>query len=162
VTKKFNSLKDFSRHIEKVVLSEKVYKKATLELIGKFLEDAAKRKFGVYQKDDGLFEGWAQLAESTQQQRVRLGYSPNDPLFRSGETMNSLSHSVSGDSVYNGSTSILMKYFELGTINMPPRPVLGPAMFENRDKIKKIIKMSMVLWLKNQSIKKLGDGYGIL
>jgi len=158
--KTFKSFKEYEDHIKKLIATEAVYKKAALHTAGSYLKGAGKRKFGVYQKDNGLYEEWTELKSSTQSQREKAGFSPNDPLHRSGKLMDSLEYVVKGDSVINGSRDPIMAYQELGTIHIPPRPVLGAAMFESRDKIKKIISLSMKLWLTDQNIKKLKGGYG--
>jgi len=99
--------------------------------------------FGTYQ------EGWPQLADSTQEQRVKQGFSPNDPLFRSGALQGAV-HAVPGkdgahDSVFigvvdgqeieqpNGSmvdAVTVMAAQEYGTDDgrVPPRPVFGTVM----------------------------------
>jgi len=158
--KEFKTFEEFGNHIKKVIASEAIYKKATLTILGKFIQDASKRKFGHYQPDHGLFEEWAELKDATQEQRQREGYSPNDPLYRSGELMESIEFSVVTNSVFVGSKNPIMAYQELGTNHIPPRPVLGAAMFENRDKIKKIVAQSVRLWLKSESLKQLEHGYG--
>ena len=81
---------------------------------------------------------WAALAESTNEERVRLGYPPEHPiLVRSGAYRSSFvdefgeGHvSAQGLSdvslvIEEGSGDIRMGTLELGWVNIPARPVLG-------------------------------------
>uniref|UniRef100_UPI0021759C98 HK97-gp10 family putative phage morphogenesis protein n=1 Tax=Bacillus thuringiensis TaxID=1428 RepID=UPI0021759C98 len=67
--------------------------------------------------------------------RGEKGYTPNDPLLRSGEMRDGIGHTVDGLEVAIGSDSEKMVYHEFGTSRMPPRPVLGPAAEHHRDRI---------------------------
>lgn len=96
------------------------------------IEGTAKSEFGVYQGEVAPFAGWAPLAEATQKQRVSLGYTPDDPLLRSGELHDSISHQVDGLEAVIGSESDVMVAQELGTDRIPPRAVLGPAAIRNK------------------------------
>lgn len=145
--RQFKNFAQFAEYLTKLQAQEKSVKKVMLEEVGQHVEDEAKRKFGIYQEADGKFPKWPELEEETKKQRVRLNFEPNNPLYRSGELMHSVSHKVIGDSVYIGSNSDIMVYQEFGTATIPPRPVLGPAMFQARDKIKKIMRGGMALWI---------------
>lgn len=153
MNKNFNSFGDFARYLENVAAKKPQHDKALLKAVGQHVEDEAKRKMGVYQDADGPYEAWPQLAESTQEDRVRKGFSPNDPLFRTGELMHSISHHVERNNVLIGSTSDIMVYQELGTDRIPPRPVLGLAMFQSRAFIKKAIDLYFLTWLLNKGFK---------
>ena len=106
-----------------------------LDRIGQLIEDTAKAEFGVYQPETGPFPEWAELAQSTQDERERLGYPADEPLLRDGSTRDSIGHAVGDLELVVGSDSDIMVYHELGTANMPPRPVLGPAAERNHDTI---------------------------
>jgi len=87
------------------------------------IEDSAKGAIGTYEF------GWQQLAQSTQEQRVALGFSPNDPLLRTGELRDSIGHTVeSGNVGYIGTNNKIAPYQEFGTDKIPPRPFLGGAL----------------------------------
>ena len=98
-----------------------------LERVAVKVEATAKDEFGVYQDAVGPFPAWAELAESTQEQRAQQGYTPNDPLLRRGDLRNSIGHEVEDLTAIIGSTSEIMEYQEFGTATIPPRPVLGPV-----------------------------------
>lgn len=114
----FNSFADFfTRKLNKKkfeVYAE--YEKALIPVC-EFLQEKAKEKFGVYQTD------WKQLTPATQKGRVRLGYTPNDPLLRSGDLRDSVEYSILGNSAVVGSKNEIMLYQEKGTSTIPPRPV---------------------------------------
>lgn len=151
--KNFNSFGEFGRYLERMLVEKPKLDKALLEAVGQHVEDEAKRKFGVYQDADGPYKAWSELKDSTKAQRVRQGYSPNDPLFRTGELMHSISHSVERNSVVIGSDSEIMVYQERGTPDIPPRPVLGPAMFQSRKFIKKAIDTYFLAWFLMKKFK---------
>ena len=108
---------------------------AALERIATKIEKTAKSEFGVYQPAVGAFDEWAELAESTQTERERLGFTPNDPLLRTRGLRDSIEHRVGDLEAEIGSDSDIMVYQEFGTERIPPRPVLGPAAERNHDAI---------------------------
>lgn len=106
-----------------------------LERVARKVEKTAKAEIGVYQDGIGPFPKWPELAESTQAERGRLGFTPNDPLLRTGALRASISHEVHDLEAVIGSTSKIMAYQEFGTARIPPRPVIGPAAQRNKDAI---------------------------
>ncbi|MCA1179788.1 MULTISPECIES: hypothetical protein [unclassified Pantoea] len=96
-------------------------------IIVKEIEETAKEEIGVYQPAYGPFEAWAPLAESTKADRVRQGYTEDDPLLRSGELRDSIESEVVGLAAIVGTKSQIGFWQEVGTENMPPRPFIGPA-----------------------------------
>lgn len=116
-----------------------------LEAQGAAIEASAKSKFGGYQT------GWAPLAESTKAQRQRLGFTPDDPLFRSGGLRDAVHHKVEGESVFIGvepgqklhgpdgkevDAAMVMAVQEYGDSrgHVPPRPVFGTVILEDLDR----------------------------
>lgn len=112
---------------------------AGLELCAQVIEADAKAKFGHYQSQVGPHPAWAQLADSTKEKRLAAGYTENDPLLASGDMKSKTSHEVWGLEAVIGSTDEKMIFHELGTRNMPPRPVFGPAGFESKDMVRNIL-----------------------
>lgn len=110
-----------------------------MEDVGAVIERRAKEEIGEYQPAVGPFQAWPELAEVTKEDRLRLGFSENDPLFRTGELRDSLSHEAHGLEVAIGSTNETMVYHEFGTPKMPPRPVLGTAAFSSKEKVMAIL-----------------------
>ena len=77
-----------------------------------------------------------ELAESTQEERVRKGYSADEPLLRTGELRDSISwEHRSPISTVVGSTSEIAVYQELGTVRIPPRPFLGSTITEDEKEL---------------------------
>lgn len=118
--------------------------------LGKILQAIKKNadeKFGEYQTASGPFPTWPELAEATKDRRVAAGYTENDPLLASGE-MKSLN-----DSEQHGLTGVVgskdpkMVFHEFGTDRMPARPIYGPAAFENRSLIEKLVCAAAVAGL---------------
>lgn len=118
-----------------------------LEKVAQRIEATAKSEFGVYQAEQGAFPAWPELAEATKDDRVRQGYTENDPLLRSGELMNTVGHEVQGLEAAIGSTDEKMVFHEFGTSRMPARPVLGPAAFRNKAAIQKLVGAAVVAGL---------------
>lgn len=105
----------------------------------KLIEQTAKDEIGFYQSATGPFPAWADLAESTEQEKARLGYPLNAPLERTGKMRDSIKSESNGHEAIIGSQEETLVYHEFGTEKMPPRPVLGPAVVMNERKIKRII-----------------------
>lgn len=118
-----------------------------LEIVARKVEATAKSEIGVYQDAIGPFGAWPELAESTQEERGRLGYTPNDPLLRTGELQRSISHNVKDLEATIGSDSDIMVYQEFGTSRIPPRPVIGPAAERNHEVIMKELGGAVVAGL---------------
>jgi len=108
------------------------------EKIGQIVEQTAKDKIGEYQDGIGPFPAWEELAEATKEDRLRQGFTENDPLLRTGDLKNSISHISEGLVATIGSNLDIAAYQELGTNKIPPRPFLGPSVDENHEKIRKI------------------------
>jgi hypothetical protein len=130
-----------------------------LERVARKVEATAKAEIGVYQDGIGPFGAWPALAESTQEERSRLGYSPNDPLLRDGTLRDSIGHEVAELEAVIGSTSDIMFYQEFGTARIPPRPVLGPAAERNHEAILEILGGAVVEGLIGGSIIHHSLGY---
>lgn len=70
------------------------------------------------------------LAPSTQAERVAHGYTPNDPLVRSGELLHSQEVAAEGHVAGVGTQNPIMVYQEFGTPKIPPRPTYKIALNE--------------------------------
>lgn len=92
------------------------------------MADAMKAELGTYQP------GWKELAIATQLGRVAEGYTPNDPLLRSGAMQEAIHAWTEGDSSvwYAGipaddPTAEYALVQELGSLRgVPPRPFVAP------------------------------------
>lgn len=99
----------------------------------------ARTQIGHYQPSAGAYPAWEPLAESTEEEKARLGAPENAPLYRFGGLKASFRYDPpTEDSIDLGSTDSVMEYHEFGTVKMPARPVLGPALLKNIDEIQRI------------------------
>ncbi|MDE1139976.1 MAG: hypothetical protein PW999_10035 [Paraburkholderia tropica] len=103
------------------------------------VERTAKEEIGSYQGSVGPFSAWRQLAASTQEERERLGFTPNDPLLRTGEMRETIEHEVSGLTAVIGSKDPKAGWQEFGTNKIPPRPFMGPAVIHNEKLIVQVL-----------------------
>lgn len=103
------------------------------------VEKRAKAKIGKYQDTDGMHDAWPELADSTKADRVRKGFTENDPGLRTGDMRDSIEHKTKQLEAVIGSNSDKLLYFELGTNKQPPRSVLGAALYQEMPEILKIV-----------------------
>lgn len=144
VTQEIQSLEAFALHL---LLIQKAVRKTQQQALGiacQIIENDAAAQIGHYQDSHGDYPAWAQLADSTEEEKSRLGYPSDAPLERTGELKESFSHKVQGLEAIVGSTDPKMVYHEFGTDRMPPRPALGPALFKNREQISKLLGFATV------------------
>lgn len=143
----FDSFGKFGRHLARVAaLGEQVTDHATDDA-AKIVLRLTKAKFGHYQAASGEFPGWEQLKPDTQAERARQGYTPNDPLLRSGALRDSFGYSREGSHAAIGSDEMVAIWMEGGTETAPPRPSLGPAAFESRDLIAATTAATLAAWI---------------
>lgn len=143
----FKSFGAFAAHLIALHARDKIVEHEALEHACVEIEDRAKAKFGEYQAEAGPFAAWAPLAQSTIDDRVAKGFTPDDPLLRSGETRDSIDHKVVANEGHVGSDSDVLLWLELGTSKMPPRSTLGAAAFEMGPKIAEEIGLEFVAFL---------------
>ena len=123
------------------------------EGIGQAVEQRAATRLGTYSGND-----WPELEASTQAERTRLGFSPNDPLRRTGALAESIQHAVDpiagGYKTVVGSNEPQARIQELGGVNagswgqngakdLPPRPYLAPSLVESEDAIQQAVALSI-------------------
>ncbi len=141
----FDSFGDLAKEFGQMARKTPAASKFAMEHGGKAVERTARSKFGAYQ------EGWAPLATSTQVDRALLGFTSNDPLFRTGALRDAVkAHAVESKpgsySVFVGvkdgdvtlhSSSLMfgngqqrevdaasvMAVQEFGNEHVPPRPI---------------------------------------
>lgn len=113
----------------------------------KIIQKDAKDQLGTYQDPKGPFDGWVELADSTKQDRVSQGFTPNDPLLRSGQLRDSIQMGVESGRAVVGTNDEIAKYQEFGTGHIPPRPFLGPAAFMAKVPISVLALKTVVAWI---------------
>lgn len=99
---------------------------------------------GDYQNAAGPFAGWAELADATKDDRVRRGFSENDPGLRTGAMRDSIGIAVGAREAVVGSNDDHLVWFELGTSKQPPRSVLGIAAVHKGPQVARILGQGAV------------------
>jgi hypothetical protein len=112
--------------------------KAALRKSAKLIQTEARRVLGTYDYD------WPRLADSTIKQK-KTGDSPG---LETGAMRKSIRFSVdaSGESATVGSNDPKLLWFELGTIHMPPRPVLMGASMRMEKQVHEICGKKLFAW----------------
>lgn len=113
------------------------------------VEATAKAEIGHYQREEmGPFEEWAELKDATKQAHVQAivdgeaapDAGENTPLLVKGDLRDSIKHESGARQFVVGSESEIMVYQELGTPEgIPPRPVLGPALYRDSEEVANLI-----------------------
>ena len=137
------SLAEFIGHVGKAI-KEHEHEKEALEKAAKLVERTAKAELGHYQDSAGPFGAWPELADRTQDDRVKAGFTANDPGLRTGEMRESIGHAVGDKEAVVGSNDENMVYFELGTVKQPPRSVLGTALVRKTPEVARILGEGVV------------------
>ncbi|AVA33367.1 phage virion morphogenesis protein [Cupriavidus metallidurans] len=157
--KEFGSLAQFAAHLGTLEVSIVAEVRRGLTEVAKAVEKTARAEIGNYQPAVGPFPAWAPLADSTKKDRVRKGYTEDDPLLRSGDLRDSIGHEVGVTDAVIGSTSDIGVYQEMGTDKIPPRPFLGPAALRNEEEIQRILGRAAVRGLLAGAVLPAGLGY---
>ncbi|WP_086642933.1 hypothetical protein [Acetobacter sp. DsW_063] len=106
-----------------------------LQAAARTVQEEAKAEIGHYQGAIGGLPAWAELADSTKDDRVRQGYTENDPGLRSGAMRDSIETTVTSQEATIGSDDDNLVYFELGTTKQPPRTVLAGALMRKEKEV---------------------------
>lgn len=138
-------LEQFAREMSSASASIATGLEAGFRVIVKEIEETAKEEIGVYQPAYGPFDAWVPLAESTKADRVRKGYTEDDPLLRSGELRDSIESEIVGLAAIVGTKSEIGLWQEVGTDRIPPRPFLGPAYVRKIDPLMESIVQAISL-----------------
>ncbi len=148
--KEFLSFGDFALHLARQEITALVEVEKALDRVAKHVQDAAKAELGAYQPqkidyETGEFSNeWDSLAESTKADRLKKGFTPDDPLLRTGQLRDSIERETqhfeaaigvkdgphvdyeTGEIKNVGDIAVRMEY---GYQWVPPRPFMGPASF---------------------------------
>jgi hypothetical protein len=157
--REFTSFGGFGRHLASLAVQGDAVAGHATKLGAEVIKDDAQWRIGAYQDEVGPFNAWAPLAHSTVMDRTRKGFTPFDPLLRTGGLRDSIVVDVSGTGAVVASSSDIAFFQEIGTQAIPPRPSLGPAGMASKHKVAEITAVVLVAWLcgskwqKPQSIK---------
>lgn len=127
----FKNMSAFVKHLAKLPAQVEIAETAGLEAAATLLEQAAKDSLGTYQDAIGPLPAWAALSPFTVADRVAKGFTPDDPLLRSGALRDSIEHQVEGTRATVGTDDPHAAWLEFGTAKMPPRPFMGGAAFRH-------------------------------
>jgi HK97 gp10 family phage protein len=145
VTQELESLDALAVHLVAAELAWRQRKRMALNAAAKLVKEDAREQIGEYQPQAGNYPEWAELAESTEEEKTRLGAPPDAPLLRFGDLQKSFRSTLNGDDeVVIGSTDPVLEYHEFGTVKMPPRPVLGPALLKHINEIRQILSFAIL------------------
>jgi HK97 gp10 family phage protein len=152
------SLAGFAAKMAEIVVVADTEARHALEEAAQIVEKEAKNSLGVYQGQSGPFVAWAELSDFTKDDRVKQGYSENEPELRDGTMRDSIEHTVTVSGFKTeaeiGSNNEVLRYQELGTQNMPPRSILGGALFRKADEVVKVIGESVYGALTGEQVHK--------
>jgi phage gpG-like protein len=127
--KTFGNIPSFVAFLAHAVEESHKAEEVALDRAAKVIETEAKAIVGHYQKETGPYAAWPELADATKEERVRRGYTENDPLLRTGALRSSIERVVAGHTAHVGSNLDEAVFQELGTSRIPPRSFLGAAAF---------------------------------
>ena len=152
--RQFNGMASFAEHLLTLMAAEEIASRAALGKCARLVEKTAKDKIGEYQEQTGPFIAWPELAESTKADRVAHGFTEDEPLLRTGDMRDSISHviSTSGLEAQIGSNDDKAVWQELGTQHIPPRSFLGGAVSDKLPEIKEILAGSLVAALVGEKV----------
>lgn len=152
--KEFNSPGAFARHLLKLAAMMPEVDRHIVQASAEEIRDTAAGMIGQYQKAVGPYPAWQELADSTEEEKARSGYSLEAPLLRTGEMQKSIEYTAERNEAAVGSNDQNMIYHELGTEKIPPRPVLGPAGIHSRERVMKIAGKTTLAWLSGNGFRR--------
>jgi hypothetical protein len=148
-----HSLTSFASLLSNMAVALPAAQHTAMESACVVVEHEAKRVIGTYDYR------WRQLAPSTQADRVRQGFAPNDPLLRTGAMRASISHVSSPTEGRVGSNDDKAVWQELGTRTIPPRSFLAGALQHKAKEVVKILGLAVVGYIESGSARPLSANW---
>mgnify|MGYP001599817383 CR=1 FL=1 len=152
--KTYKSFGALARAFERALVELQPAYAAAMESGALLVEAAAKAEFGHYQRENmGELTPWAELKDATKQAHIQAivdgeaapDAGENTPELVTGELRASIKHESTAKSFAVGSESEIMVWQELGTPEgLPPRPVLGTAMYRSEEAVVDLIGQAVV------------------
>ena len=144
----FGSPSAFARYLAEMEVRLHEAKHEGLKKASEMLVHEIRDEIGHYQGPVHGLPGWAELSERTQEERVKVGFTPDDPLHRTGGLAASYEYEVHEDHSTVGSPDPVAGWQENGTPDakfpIPPRPVVGGSLFRRADDIVKAMTMPTI------------------
>lgn len=150
--KSFDSPLAFAEHLVLLEAVIEVQLREGLQDVLKVLKKDMIGQIGQYQSSAGPYETWKPLTEQTELEKARLGAPANAPLEREGVLEKSFHYESKELEGIVGSTDPVMVHHEYGTKNMPPRPVVGPALYKNRERVQEIVGHALLVAVSGQRV----------
>lgn len=122
------SLHDFAKHLERTATTWPRREREALRISGVRIQQRARDYIGEYQPAVAPFPRWAPLAQATVEDRIAKGFTPDDPLLRTGTLRASIQRLVVTRQLVVYSNYPVAAYQEFGTRTIPPRAFIGRAM----------------------------------
>ena len=133
------TIKGLGRIFSKMKRDMQKEQRGMMRDLARITKSRAVSKFGVYQPQAGPFPAWKPLTATTRHIREAAGFTPNDPLVRTGALKASVG-AMHGDTwAETGSNDDVMYIMEAGDNTTPPRPVFGPTLVESETEIRALI-----------------------
>ncbi len=133
-------LREFARIMGEAAIAFEEGFPEVMDEAARVVQDEAKAMIGHYQRGIEPFDDWKPLAESTVEEKSRLGFSPPDnPLERTGLLRESIERAAGPMEAVVGSNDEVAVFQELGTKFMPPRSFLGAAAVKKQSEVVEII-----------------------
>jgi hypothetical protein len=145
--KELNSFGDLAKALATAVPATITSLDAGMAAAGRVIQKDAKARIGSYQDAQPPFGAWPPLTPQTQAERVAQGFTPDDPLLRTGELRDSIVTEHTFLETVVGSKMPIAAYQEYGTAHVPPRPFIGPAAVAKMDTVCKMLGTRAVLGL---------------
>lgn len=144
-------LTDFIADVSNFHLELQRRKLEAMDGASKLVMIEARNAIGHDNWNAGVFGPWKDLAQSTIDEKDRLGYfgqvSENDSLLRTGQLRESIQRSFDPDRAIVGSNDDVAVDQEMGTSRIPARPFLSGAASKHAQKIAEIMGRAAVLAL---------------
>lgn len=153
------TLLGFASFVASLPAAVEAEERALLTEAARIVEREAKAEIGHYQDAAGPFAAWPELADATKADRLKLGFTENDPGLRTGEMRESIGHTVLAHEAHVGSDDDKLVWFEMGTDKQPPRSVLGSAAVHKESEVIDLLGSGVVAVLSGGS-KAIPSGGG--
>ena len=147
--REFPNLGAFIAHLAQVQVAIPAAERRGLRAGAELIRDEARAEIGTYQRaETGLFAPWRELADRTKADRLRLGFTENDPLLRTGDMRDSIHCTIGTHAALIGSNSDVALWQEMGTegphpgmdgYHVSPRHFLGVAAFRKGEQAAALI-----------------------
>ena len=155
----FRNLGSFATYLAELEADIIAAQLRALVVAGEIVKTEAKAEIGTYQDQVKDVVGWAELAYSTKDDRVRQGYTENDPLLRDGTLRDSIESQVempipSIGVMQTGSPLAVAEWQEMGTPTIPPRSFLAGAIVRKTSNLIEMIGARVVWALRGLPISR--------